>query len=54
MTQLNAKEALTYLLPESHTVTKILGAGVERARGKWYNCATCGFVGLFAKNPGEP
>ncbi|MFH1486711.1 MAG: hypothetical protein ABIH46_11625 [Chloroflexota bacterium] len=54
MRRRSPREALLLLLPESHTVVRMLGPGIDKSRGKWYQCPECRFTALFEKEPGEP
>ncbi|MFH1486620.1 MAG: hypothetical protein ABIH46_11160 [Chloroflexota bacterium] len=42
------------LIPENHTVARMMTQSIDKARGKWYQCPICKFAALFEKNPSEP
>lgn len=47
-------EMMELLLPKSHALMKIAMAGMDRSRGKWYECMNCHYTALFRKDPREP
>lgn len=53
MIQRSAEDMVSLIVPPSHQLAKLAMAGVNRSRGKWYQCPQCRYVALFEKSPTE-
>lgn len=49
-----AAEIMGLLLSERNAVFKMVSGGSGNARGKWFECPSCGYAALFRKDPTEP
>jgi hypothetical protein len=53
MHDIGSNEAMELLAPKSSAIMGMLGGGMKKARGKWRECPSCGFVALFRKKASE-